>query len=961
MTVTAVTNQVFSIHFMGVLSGTTQATIVPSDSAYQITHDDTGGSSVGAQFPTVMVNDAVYPLRAASYAVGKSTVLFHLVQDAPAIQYVRCGEGTFTAGYTNVRYGSGFSQRTAFPSQTGQVGSCRFDGLPGPAYYELDLTWPTGDPQVDSLQYTILDASGNSLATLVSIDQTHPPNDFQEAGVGWKTLGRFQCVGQVNSLIVQFNHTANGGKYCLLDAIRLQRLSPSQSVQIQPTDTVVFSAPVGFVTTNNGPMPAAQGLQVKPAPSYRLPPPGPGLKTMKLGTNCNAPSYYGLDSCFANIAIQSLTPIGLAQGSDGCPTQLAFDSGASMGYAATQMTLPAPDGNGFGLGAPNSSNGVWVVQWTSASGCFCGLPASSGTTTVPEIVSRPLPGAINRRVYQVQEQYFAAPYVGLDFSSPNKNADGTYACDIHNVAVYPPDVDPNNPGRWRPGFLSKVQQFHCLRFMDLFGTNNLNLASASHWPQPQNFPLGYANRTLSIPIVSIGPPTPDPFCDNGAGYVIRVVTAVPHGLSSGFFVTLRTTDNSSLGLVVGNAIDPKTNLTTTTPCAPLDPTNSTNICHVIDATTLQIILETFVGPLGRMSNTLKPTNGLMTVDLAPGAMMAPADAAQLCVDAGVEPWVNVPWLANDDCVNQMAQAFASKLPNGTHVHVEYGNEAWNFGFNGYGYCTRQSALLFGSVNDYVPWYTTRFSQIHQIFQTVWQQAGRNPNEIRRVCGSQEGNAGGSSLRIVDFAVAHGITFDEVAPASYFSNSPLQGAYDDLLTREQLLDLMAVNVRFSDTTAAMIDQRYALNYALGQFPLQTWLANVAIVNYEGGPDVMTTPTMTANLARLNHGVSRDPDFYQIMLYQLQTLQDAGVSLFNIFTLYGTGATDQWGVFEGFQEQPGTGSVTTDAANRTNFENLLQVKSQKAGALKQWRALMTPPVSTMVSARNGTFLTFGQPSY
>lgn len=966
VTVSSITNQSFSIHFVGVLSGDAQPTMLPSDPAFQITHDDTGGSSVGGQFPTVQINNATYPLRAASYASGQPTVLFHLVQDLPSIQYTRCGEATFTAGYVNVEIGAGFSGRTAMPSQLGEVGSCRFDGLPGPADYQLDLTWPSGDLQADGLQCVIQDLAGNTVKTTGTIDQSQPPADFREAGVGWKTLGQFHCAGQLNSLVVRFEHPTSSGKHCLLDAIRLQRLSPNQGTQIRPTDTVLFSAPDGFVTTNNGPMPAANLLRVAPAPAYRLPPPGPGRKTMKIGTNCDYPTYYGTDSCFANIAIQALTPIGLAQGADGCPTKLGFDSSINMGSTTTPMTGPAPDGRGFGLGAPNSANGIWVVQWTSATGCACKLLSAGGATTVIEDVGRRVVGPTYRSYYQVQDNFFNAPSVRLAFTSPNKNPDGTYACDVHNVAVYPPDVNPDNPGRWRPGFLSKLQQFDCLRFMDLFGTNFLSLAHASQFPQSQNFPLGYAGRSLSVPIAKIGPPTPDPFCDSGSGFVVRVTTTVPHGLVNGFFVGLRTTDNSSLGQVVGNAIDPKTGSTTNTPCPPLDPTDRpgqsfVNICHVIDATTIQVTLETYVGPLGRMSNTLTPTNAYLYADVATGALMSPSDAAQLCVDAGLEPWVNVPWLADDDCVTQMAKAFVSKIPIGTQVHVEYGNEAWNYAFNGFGYCTRQGALLYGSVTDYVPWYTTRFSQVHQIFRSVWQQAGRDPSEIRRVCGSQQGNAGGSSSRIIDFAVSHGITFDEVSPATYFSNSPLQGSYDDLLTREQLLDLMAVNVRLSETTAAMLDQRNALTTKLIQYPQQTWLSTVEIVNYEGGPDQMTTGTMSANLNRLNHAVSRDPDFYQIMLYQLQTLQDAGVGLFNIFTLYGARDVDQWGVYEGFQQAPGTGSVTLDPANRSDFENLLQVKSEKGGALKQWHTLMYAPLPGPVSLRNGTALAFGQPSY
>lgn len=960
-------SQQYLVHFTGPLAGTLVTTLVSSDAAFQIIHNDTADTSVGGQYPSVTVNGSAYPLKAVSYAAGHPLAVYHLIQDAPDVQYLRFGEGLFQSGYYPVRYNYGFSGQVGYPPNSGPVGLWRFQALPGSAQYQVAITWPGEDANADLLGCLIQDGLGNTLASVSGIDQSQAPADFQDAGVGWKVVAVVTLPSLVNNLNVTAIGTGTANKHLILDAVRISRVSPRQSIRIQPGDQVSFTAPAGFITTANGPMPAVSGVPVNPAGPSRLPALPAGPKTMKLGMNIDPPNYFGTDSYFINLAIQASGPIGLTQSAAGNPTLLGFNPRSGFGAATVPLSQPPSDAGGRGRGVPNTTNGVWIVEWRGSAGNWCEITSNATSTGVTEDVSRRVSGAVNRRFFQVQESFASAPGVSIGFFSTKLSSNPSYAklnyydCDISGVAVYPPDVDPKQASRWRPSFVSKLKGLHCVRFMDLFGTNNMNLSSFSHFPDPANFPLGYGNRSIAIPIASISPPTPDPFADNVAGTVVRVTTTIPHGLATGFRVGLRSNDGSSLGQVIGHAIDPRTNATTTTARDPIDPTDNLNgssrqnLCHVIDARTLQIGINVGSGPLARMANTLTPTNGYLYAEVAPGAMMAPADAADLCVEAQVEPWVNVPWLADDDCVARMAQAFADRLPRGTHVHVEYGNEAWNYGFNGFFYSVWQNNLNGTPGTDYVPVYITRMSQVHQIFRDVWQRAGRDPNDVRRVCGAQTGNAGGSTGPIVQYALKHHISFDELAPASYYNNEPASGALDNLLTREQLLDLLAVNLQQSDLPAALTTNLQILAGALAQNPTATWLGDVVLVNYEGGPDTMTTAAMNANLASRNHGVHRDPDFREIELYHLQMLQNAGVALFNIFTLYGTRDVSQWGVYEGAQMAAGTGDATLDVANRNDFENLPAIKSETAAALRQWAALVPrsvvpPSPSPSPSPRN-----------
>lgn len=958
------------VHFVGSMGGMQQPTLISSDPAFAVYHDGTNNSSVGGQYPRVTVNGVDHDLRGASYAAGQPFALFHILQDAPDVQYLSFMTGLFQSGYFKVGYNVGFGGRVGYPTDAGVQGIYRFQALPANTY-QIAITWPGGDVAGDLMDCIIQDGNGNTIDTVRGIDQSRTPGDFQEGGVGWKILGQYALTKQINDLTVLASSRGTSSKHLILDTVRVARIGPTRGCKIHPEDSVSFSAPAGFVTTGVGPSPAVVQQPVLPATTNRMPALPAGPKTMHLGMNMDPPGDYGVDSYYSNIAVQAFGPVGLEQSEAANPTRLPFDSRRGCGSTTIPLAQAATDAGGLGRGVPASQTGVWAVQWRGSSWNELQLMANTNSTTVTEITSRRVTGPLMRRYYQVQEAYNFTPGVSLVFVSTQKNSDSTYACDVTDVAVYPPEIDPDNPPKWRPGFLDKLKGLQCIRFMDLFGTNNLNLAQFEHFPDPNKFPFGYGGRRIIALIDSIGPPTPDGFCDNVAGTVIRVKTVKPHGLTTGFNVRLRS-NNGSLGLILGNVVDPATKATTSTARDPIDPTDNyngqvrMNLCHVIDETTIQIGLNVYNGPLARMTNTLTPTGGYIYADVAPGAMIAPSEAADLAATVGAEPWINVPWLADDDCVNRIAQAFLARIPRGTVVHVEYGNEAWNYVFLAFFYCVWRGLLEGGTSIDIAPVYMNRMAQVHQIFRDAWQAAGRDPGEVRRVCGVQLADIGGTTVHLVNYAVAHGISFDEVAPATYYGNEPASGPLDDLLTREQLLDLMALNVQNSSMPQTLAGHIQAFTTALAQNPTQTWLKDVTLVNYEGGPDLMTTPSMSRNMASRNHGVHRHPEFAEIQLHHLQMLQDAGVKLFNIFTLYGTRDSYQWGVYEGAHMVAGTGDPTIDVANVNDFENLAAIKSETAAALMQWSAMLSPgdpspPIPTRPILRNGSLLAYGQPAY
>ena len=974
--VSSPSNQSIAIQFTGLMGSKGWPSLVCSDSAVEVIHDGTAGSSIGGDHPIATINGVSYDLLSCSYAPGKPRMAFHLIQDAPTVQYQRYSEGLYqNLNWYSFETGIGFGGWVGYASQSGPLANWRFQGLAGPAEFQVDVTWPKADPNGDLLECAVLDGSGTVLLTAKGIDQSKAPLDsIDAAGVGWSSVGRCTLPLQVNSLTVQARGTGTPGKRVILDSVRLTRVSPDRGVKIRPGDQVLFHLPADFVRTSMGSVAAAPGIAVDPAPATRLPAIPDVPKSTKLGYNCDFPIFWSNDSCYANMAVQVQQRIGLAQDVAGNPTKLAADIYAGGGWATTVFIVNI--GGGLGFGVPTCDGGVWVLQYVGSPWSSCRLESFDGMSDVVEITSRRVTdGRNNRRYYQITPKTPASPALQLRFQSTQSNDDGTYQCDISDVAVYPPDVDPDSPSRWRSGFLKKLRGVQCFRFMDMLATNEMNLSKFAHLPDQANFPLGYSSQTISVPIATIGPPEPDAYAEAGSGTVVRVTTKVPHGVDTGFLVGLRTSDGSSVGQVLSNVVDPKSGMTTATPRDPINPTDgyngqsAINFCRVIDETTLQIGVESFGGPLARMTNTLTPANGVLFAEVAPHARAGADDIADLCIATGLEPWLNVPWLATDDCVRQLARVLARRLPAGRLVHVEYGNEPWNTAFMGFNHCVRMAKLL--SLPDgpyYIPYYMIRMGQVHKIVRDVWAEQGRDPADVRRVCGVQQDYAAGTTAPCLDYAIANGISFDELSPASYYDNAPASGPVDDLLTREQLLDLFAMNVQQSDLPSQMASHLQSCRDALAKNPTATWLNDVVLANYEGGPGTMTTPTMTANLEARNHGVHRHPDFAEIELHHLQMLEDAGVKLFNIFSLYGTRATSQWGVYEGFQMEAGTGDATVDVANVDDFENLRAIKSETAAALMKWSAMIqqpTPPTpgtpTARVMTRNGTMRTYGMAAY
>ncbi len=145
--------------------------------------------------------------------------------------------------------------------------------------------------------------------------------------------------------------------------------------------------------------------------------------------------------------------------------------------------------------------------------------------------------------------------------------------------------------------------------------------------------------------------------------------------------------------------------------------------------------ETNNNPLVNWADRAKP--GDYTQGTAKG--IAYEYMIQIAQAAHANMWVNIPTLASDDYITQMAKLFAANLQPWQTVYVEYSNEAWNPGFVAYGQLQKMGLASGYPLNRATVWaYSDQVAKV----ANIWHQAfANNPNgpKVVVLMGGQEAN------------------------------------------------------------------------------------------------------------------------------------------------------------------------------------------------------------------------------
>ncbi|MGH8128361.1 MAG: hypothetical protein ACRETC_08345 [Gammaproteobacteria bacterium] len=247
-------------------------------------------------------------------------------------------------------------------------------------------------------------------------------------------------------------------------------------------------------------------------------------------------------------------------------------------------------------------------------------------------------------------------------------------------------------------------------------------------------------------------------------------------------------------------------------------------------------------------------------------------------------WINIPVMATDDYITQLANLLKSSLDPGLHVYVEYSNEVWNYGFSQYQYNHQQTLEAVQNDPDYAAHCATwaydhchvaaRLVQIAQDFASIYGQNAIGTT-IRPVFADQlvQPVMTAEALRFVTKVYGSPSKyFYAIAGAPYWSGDNSL----DNQTAQQELDGAAQTIP-TLTQYFRSDTAYALYYGLHHF------------TYEGGPGMSGSASLDAKIA-----ANLDPQMGNLVTTAAQDFFDHGGDMYMYYNdTSGYGQYGMWG--------------------------------------------------------------------
>jgi hypothetical protein len=184
--------------------------------------------------------------------------------------------------------------------------------------------------------------------------------------------------------------------------------------------------------------------------------------------------------------------------------------------------------------------------------------------------------------------------------------------------------------------------------------------------------------------------------------------------------------------------------------------------------------------------SIKWANRTLPGSIAQARGQGPAleNIVALSNQVSAEPWVNVPWNADDDYIARMAQLLHDGIPSNRRVYVELSNEVWNYSFPVARQAEREGLAEKLSDNAFMAnlrRYAERTSQVMKIWAKVFAD---RPGQLVRVAATQHGNPWTSEVVMTYPGLADNI--DALATAPYFGGGFFDGTRAKITDTTQLL-------------------------------------------------------------------------------------------------------------------------------------------------------------------------------
>jgi hypothetical protein len=263
---------------------------------------------------------------------------------------------------------------------------------------------------------------------------------------------------------------------------------------------------------------------------------------------------------------------------------------------------------------------------------------------------------------------------------------------------------------------------------------------------------------------------------------------------------------------------------------------------------------------------------------------------QLSNDTQTNPWINIPHMADDNYVLQLATLFRDTLDPNLTVYIEYTNEAWNSIFSQTGYMNTMATNL-GLPNGR-NYYSQRTAEVMDIWSNIY--TGIPTQRYVRVLGTHFANSWiTNQLASWGNASTH---VDAVAVGPYFggtmgrvNNVDATLAMTSAELAQHLLDVEVPNNKTQMIAQKAVADTYGLR----------------LVAYEGGQHLVgvgTHPTLGylvnyQPLTDLLIATNREPVMKDVYLQYLSNWQEVSGDLMLLFNAVGEYSRyGSWGLLE-----------------------------------------------------------------
>jgi hypothetical protein len=567
-------------------------------------------------------------------------------------------------------------------------------------------------------RYTAKDGA-TTLATFTR-DQTSPvhyPWHRPWGSIRFHDLGTATLAGSTLSVVID---NAAGAGNLHTNALRIERLvstAEGGTPVVPPGATVNLTVPANTINTTAGYVPAGTYPVTLWTDVDLFPYDPAAARTMTVGYNLGEQFWYAVNQVYSN-RVRGGGGWGPASGSTGnidygSDGQLVgsgnFPATMVLDLTANSLQTSANGDDNWGLPSypkPGATPDTytWVVKLINHGSptltlgnhsAYGGLGPVYGTWThVGQDASVP-PKDVYTQTIQHPTDWPTSQYYGTRVGLfCTASAANNYVTDPE---VYGPELysylSTHNwmpPSKFHPALLDRVQgrNLGALRFLDALLTNDSPIAKWTDFSDPNKLAISPPNSSLAAAVVGLHPVDRSNADADGArrwwdglgGAVVRVETATPHGLTqNGQLVDFQNYNAINYPTVAGN---------TAVSWGPHPVVMDGPTC---DATHFLIRLHS---PQTYDSNA--PPCDTLTMTQNPGGLvgvfgggrfwdglgqgMPVADIEDLCNEAGVDLWFQVPSGLNDAGKVALFSSIQTRLAAGRSCYVEESNEPWNSGF-----------------------------------------------------------------------------------------------------------------------------------------------------------------------------------------------------------------------------------------------------------------------------------------